>query len=152
MRSLTGLSDERQPCRYLVLSRLLEYLGVREESITPWTINHHYRDGRDFPGHRYSKLFISTPCKKRAAGLLKLSRHQLKMAVAILTGHAAVRKHLRTVGLFEGNSTCRLCRKEVETVHHIICCCEALACQRCHVFVSLVVEPTAIRTTSASSY
>jgi hypothetical protein len=32
------------------------------------------------------KLFTGGPCKRRAEGLLKLSRHQLKMAVVILTG------------------------------------------------------------------
>jgi hypothetical protein len=59
-----------------------------------------------------------------------------------------VRKHLRIVGLFEGDPTYRFCRKEVETVQHIICCCEALARQRYNVFESLVVEPTDIRTAS----
>jgi hypothetical protein len=49
---------------------------------------------------------------------------QLKMVVAILTGHAPVRGHL-----FKGDPTCRFCRKETETVQHIICCCEALARQ-----------------------
>jgi hypothetical protein len=41
-------------------------------------------------------------------------------------------------------------------MQHIICCCEALACQHFNVFGSLVVEPTDICTasvgTSASSY
>jgi hypothetical protein len=55
------------------------------------------------------------------------------MVVAILTGHAPVRKHLRTVGLFEGDRTCRLCRKEGETVQHIVWCCEGLDRQRCKV-------------------
>jgi hypothetical protein len=70
------------------------------------------------------------------------------MVVAILTGHAPVRKHLRIMGLFEGDPTCRFCRKETETVQHIICCCEALARQRYNVFGSLEVVPTDIRTTS----
>jgi hypothetical protein len=39
---------------------------------------------------------------ERAEDLLKLSRHQLKMVVAILTGHAPVRQHLHTMCLFEG--------------------------------------------------
>jgi hypothetical protein len=42
------------------------------------------------------------------------------MVVAIVTGHVPVRKHLRTMGLFEGDPNCRFCRKEVETVQHII--------------------------------
>jgi hypothetical protein len=68
------------------------------------------------------------------------------MVVATLTGHAPVRKHLRTMGLFEGDSTCRFCRQEVETVQHITCCCEALARKRYNVFGSLVVEPIDILT------
>jgi hypothetical protein len=70
------------------------------------------------------------------------------MVVAILTAHAPVRKHLRTMGLSEGDPTCRFCRKEAETVQHIICCCEALARQRYNVFGSLKVEPTDVHTAS----
>jgi hypothetical protein len=103
---------------------------------------------RGLTGHRHGKLFISGPCKKRAADLLKLSRLQLKMVVAILTRHAPVRMHLRIMNLFEGDPTCRFGKKEAETVQHIVCCCEALARQRFNVFGSLVVEPTDLRTAS----
>jgi hypothetical protein len=41
---------------------------------------------------------------KRADDLLKLERHQLKMIVAILTGHAPVRGRLRIMGPFNGDS------------------------------------------------
>ena len=81
----------------------------------------------DLPGLRHGKLFIDRPCKKRADYLIKLSRHQLKMVTAIYTGHAPVRGHLYTVGLFDGDPVCRFCGTETETVQHIICCCEALA-------------------------
>jgi ferredoxin-thioredoxin reductase catalytic subunit len=70
------------------------------------------------------------------------------MVVAILTGHAPVRGHLHTMGLFDGNPTCRFCRKETETVQHVICCCEALALERRNVFGSLFVEPKDISTAS----
>jgi hypothetical protein len=103
---------------------------------------------RDLTGHRHGKLFISGPCRKRADNLLRLSRRQLQMVVAILTGLAPVRKHLRTMGLFEGDPTCRFCRKEAKTVQHIICCCETLARQHYNVFGSLEAEPTDIRTAS----
>jgi hypothetical protein len=83
---------------------------------------------------RHGKLFVDRPCKKRADDLLKLGRHQLKMAVAILTGHAPVRGHLQTMGLFSGDPSCRFCRMETETVQHITCCCEALARQRYNIF------------------
>jgi Zn finger protein HypA/HybF involved in hydrogenase expression len=100
------------------------------------------------PGHRHGKLFIGRPCKKRADDLLKLSRHQLKTAVAVLTGHTPVRGHLYTIGLFDGDPTCRFCRKETETEHHIICCCEALAHHRHNVFGNPLVEPKDISTAS----
>jgi hypothetical protein len=70
------------------------------------------------------------------------------MVVAVLIGHAAVREHLYIMGLFEGDPTCRFCRKKAETVQHIICCCEALARQRYNVFGNPLVEPKDISTNS----
>jgi hypothetical protein len=102
----------------------------------------------NLPGHRHGKLFIGRPCKKRADDLLKLSRHQLKMVVVILTGHAAVRGHLYTMGLFDGDPTCRFCRKETETVQHVVCCCETLAHWRYNVFGNPSVRPKDISTAS----
>jgi hypothetical protein len=103
---------------------------------------------RNLPGRRHGKLFIGIPRKKRADDLLKLSRHQLKMVVVILTGHAAVRGHLYTMGLFVGDPACRFCRKETETVRHIICCYEALAHQCYNVFGNPPVERKDISTAS----
>jgi hypothetical protein len=60
------------------------------EAIRTWTENQHHNTWRDLPGYRHGKLFIGRPCKKRADDLLKLGRHQLKMVVAVLTGHAPV--------------------------------------------------------------
>jgi hypothetical protein len=79
---------------------------------------------------RHGKFFVGRPCKRRADDLLKLSRLQLKMVIAILTGHPPVREHLYIMDVFEGDPTCRFCRKETETVQYILCCCEALALQR----------------------
>jgi hypothetical protein len=86
--------------------------------------------------------------KKRADNLLRLSRHQLRMVIAILAGHAPVRRHLNIMGRFKGDPTCRFCRKETETVQHIICCCEALAHQCYNVFGNPFVEPKVISTAS----
>jgi hypothetical protein len=99
-------------------------------------------------GHRHGKLFIGRPYKKRADELLKLSRRQLKMVVAILTAHAPVWRHLNIMGLFVGDPICRFCRMETERVQHIICCCEALARQRYNVFGRLTAEPKDISTAS----
>ena len=70
------------------------------------------------------------------------------MVVAILTGHAPVRGHLYAMGLFDGDQTCRFCRKETETVQHIICCCQALARQRYNIFGNPLVETKDISTAS----
>ena len=64
---------------------------LAREAIENWTERKNYSAWTDLPGHRHGKLHTGRPCKKRADDLLKLNRHQLKMAVAILTGHAAVR-------------------------------------------------------------
>jgi hypothetical protein len=69
-----------------------------------------YSARKDLPGHRHGKLFRGRPCKKRADDLLELSRHQLKMVVVILTGHVPV-WHLYIMGLFNGDPTCRFCRR-----------------------------------------
>ena len=104
----------------------------------------HLRAGIDLPGLRHSKLlvFIDRSCTKRADDLLKLGRHQLKMATAIYTRHAPLRGHLYTMGLFDWDPICRVCRMETETVQHIICCCEALAHQSYNVFGRPTVDQT----------
>jgi hypothetical protein len=70
------------------------------------------------------------------------------MAIAILTGHAPVRRHLYIIGLFDGVQTCRFCKMEAEILQHIICCCEALAHQRNNFFGKLFAEPKDISTDS----
>jgi hypothetical protein len=68
------------------------------EPIKNWTEYQYYSAWKNLPSHRHGKLFIGRPCKGRAEDLLKLSRHQLKMAVVVLTGHAPVRRHLYIMG------------------------------------------------------
>jgi ribonuclease HI len=73
------------------------------EAVKNWTEHQHYNAWRDLPGHRHGKLFIGRPCKRRADDLLILSRHQLKMAAAVLTEHAPVKRHVHIMGLFDGD-------------------------------------------------
>jgi len=125
-------------------------LGIHKcsvrEAIRNWTEVQHHRE--DLPGLRHGKLFIGRPCKKRADDLLKIGRHQLKMVIAIFTGHASLRGYLYMMGLFDGDPICSFCGMETETMQLIICCCEALACQRYNVFGRLTVEPKDISTAS----
>jgi hypothetical protein len=114
---------------------------LAREAIKNWTELQHFNTWTHLPGCKNGKLFRGRPCKKRADDLLKLDRHQLKLAVVILTGHAPVRGLLRTIGLFDRNPSCRLCGMKTETVQHLVCCCEALSRQRYNVFGELILEP-----------
>jgi hypothetical protein len=51
------------------------------------------------------------------------------------------------MGLFSGDPSCRFCKMETEIVHHITCCCEALARQR-YISGKSFVEPKDISTAS----
>jgi hypothetical protein len=125
-----------------------ELLAIRPDRFTPQESNQHHSAWRFLPGHRHGKLFIGKPCHKRAKDLLKLSRHLLRLTVAVFTGRAPVRGHLYTLGLSDGDPTCRFCRKETETVQHITCCYEVLTRQRYNVSGNLFVEPKEISTAS----
>jgi len=76
---------------------------LAREAIKKWTEYDHFSTWKDTPDCRNGKLFIGKSCNKRADDLLKLGRHQLKMVVAILTGHAPIKRCLPTVGLFNGD-------------------------------------------------
>jgi hypothetical protein len=82
--------------------------------------------------------------RQKSQVLIKSQQNGLNQGVEQL----ALRGHLYTMGLFQGDPPCRFCRKETETVQHIICCCEALAHQRYNVFGNQSVEPRDISTAS----
>jgi len=154
-RGISGNEEADKLARQALATPLLgpePPLGIPKcflrEAIKNWTEVQHLRAWIDLPGLRHGKLFIDRLCKKRADILLKLGRHQLKMAIAIYTGHAPVRGHLYIMGLFDGDPICRVCGMETETVQHIICCCEELAHQHYNVFGRLSVEPKDISTAS----
>jgi hypothetical protein len=86
--------------------------------------------------------------KKRVNDLFKLSRHQLRTVVAFLMGHAPVKKHLNSMGLFDGSRNCRFCKAEAERMYRIICCCEVLAHQCYNFFVKFFAKPKYISTAS----
>jgi hypothetical protein len=145
---LTSLLDKHQLCRYGPEPALGIPKCLEREAIKSWTEYQHSKTWKIVPGCRHGKLFIGRPCKKRADDLLKLGRLQLKMSVAILNGHAPVRRILRIMGLFSGDPSCRFCKMETESVQHITCCCEALARQGCNIFGKLFAKPKDISTAS----
>jgi hypothetical protein len=46
-----------------------------------------------------------------------------------------------TIGLFDGDPSCRFCGMETETVQHLVCHCEALSRQCYNVSGELIMEP-----------
>ena len=65
-------------------------------------------------------------CQALTNSLLHLERKRLRRAIALMTGHGSFRKHLQTVGLFQGDPICRLCKQDIETAKHILFECEVL--------------------------
>ena len=63
-----------------------------------------------------------------------MKRKEIRLAVALLTGHGHFRKHLQTVQIHNGDAVCRLCEQSEETATHIIFECEALGARRRKLF------------------
>ncbi|KAJ8933386.1 hypothetical protein NQ318_009577 [Aromia moschata] len=58
---------------------------------------------------------------------IPLGKHtSLLWVVGLLTGHCALKGHLHRMGMYNGELKCRLCNRETETAHHILCDCETL--------------------------
>lgn len=125
-------------------------LGITKSSargvITDWVKNKHKQHWRDIPGNRHGKIFIKGPCPKRTEELLRKNRSQLRIITGLLTGHFPVKKHLHTIGKFNGDLNCRLCGKGPETVEHIILECEALARRRYQIYGQTQTDPESIST------
>ena len=119
---------------------------LAREAIKNWTELQHLNKWIHMPGCKHGKLYIGRPCMKRADDLLKMNRYQIKLVAAILTGHAPMRGHLLTIGLFDGDPSCRFCGMENETVQHLVCRCGALSRQRFNVFEEPTTEPKDICT------
>ena len=70
------------------------------------------------------------------------------MVVAILTGHAPVRGHLYTMGLFDGDPTCRFCRKETNNAAYCLLLRGIGSSALYNAFGNPFVEPKDISTAS----
>ena len=106
---------------------------LAREAIKNWAKLQHLNKWIHMPGCKHEKLFIGRLCKKRADDLLKMNRHQLKLVVAILTWHASVWGHLRNIGQFQGDPSCRFWGMETERVQHLVCRWEVMSRQRYNV-------------------
>ncbi|KAL3274452.1 hypothetical protein HHI36_015840 [Cryptolaemus montrouzieri] len=78
----------------------------------------------NIPGFRHARRAISGPSTAKVKAWLKLSRLELRVLTAILTGHCRLRIQLNKLGLIEDPS-CRLCEEDIESMEHVMCECPA---------------------------
>ena len=80
-------------------------------------------------GQTQAKDFLKIPSAKRAGELLNLSRNQLRIMSALLTGQCHLKGHLLKLGMLD-SPRCDRCHQVFETASHILCDCEALVVLR----------------------
>lgn len=83
------------------------------------------RNWLDIEGQRQAKEICGLCPRKRAKELLYPDRNNLRKAIGLLSGHC-LNRHLHLIGVCD-DPICRICRKELETVKHVLCECEALS-------------------------
>ena len=81
------------------------------------------------PGMMHSKEFIGDYSLKKTNNLVKMSRRQVRILTAFLTGHCKANYHLKKMGL-RTDDLCRICKEEEETARHILCECKGLENRR----------------------
>ena len=85
------------------------------------------------PGMEHSKEFLGDYSIKRTKDLLNMSRRQVRILTAFLTGHCRTKYHLKKMGI-RTDDVCRICREEEETARHILCDCIGLGNLRRKIF------------------
>lgn len=120
-------------------------LGITKKTsrqeVSKWARKKHKEYWVNRPALNHSKALIEDPDSKRAAELLTLSRAQLKITTGLLTGHMSVKEHLRKIGQYNGDTSCRLCDTAPETAMHILCSCNALDDKRRLIFGNSQMVP-----------
>ena len=132
---------------FLPVSHVVDQQDLRK-AVKNWTELQHFNTWTQMPGCKHGKLFIGRTWKKRADDLLQLDRHQLKLIAATLTGHVPVRGHLRAVGLYDGDPSCRFCGTGDRNSAAPCLLLRGLVCQRYNVLGELTVEPNVILCTA----
>ena len=99
-----------------------------------WAGETQHRLWRQLPGQHLGKLLVKRTSPALVRSLIHMKREQLRIVTGLITGHGHVLKHLKTVGLYDGDHTCRLCGEFEETAHHVVLECEALGARRRRLF------------------
>lgn len=105
---------------------------------------------RSSVGLRQSKMFIDINRQGEFKTLLNLSRCKLRALVGVLTGHAALGKHLFRIRV-KNSPICENCLEEEEDSEHYLCECPAFSATRTRIFGFQVVNADAIKKASFST-
>lgn len=81
---------------------------------------------RSQSGATHAKACLAGHSQKFTKQLLSLSRTDVRMVCAMLTGHGPFRKHLARIGVQTENVCCRFCEEEDETGWHLLMACPAI--------------------------
>ena len=111
---------------YVTYHHKYKYLGlsyrVVKRAIGDWMERKHIECWKSSIDCKLSKALMEGPQQSKAKELQGMSRLQLSVVVALLTGHC----HLHRIGK-DINPLCRRCLNANETVEHLLCECETLA-------------------------
>ena len=84
--------------------------------------------------HKNTKFFYGGPNKKKAKGILSMSRGNLSLFIKAITGHNFLSKHQNRIGQPIAPE-CRLCEEEPEMFIHLLTKCPRLAQARQDIFL-----------------
>lgn len=98
----------------------------RREVVQKWEEDKRRTYWNNVPGLRQSKRLIKPDYSRK---VLELTRNELRIFTGLMTGHCALRYHLKKMGK-EESENCRLCESAAETAEHILCTCDAIAHKR----------------------
>ncbi|KAI5724556.1 hypothetical protein M8J77_004276 [Diaphorina citri] len=98
--------------------------------IKSWAQKAHQDRWDKVSGLRHSKLMMLGANKDLTMNILSLNRKNTRLVTSLITGHCGLRKHLQTMGLYQGQVVCSLCGECKETATHVIFECNSLTIWR----------------------
>jgi len=105
-------------------------IRTAKTTVKLWNGERHCKQWLKYPDHKLARKLVKKPHYALSKNLLQLDRSKLRRATALITGHGRFRKHLRMVGLYNKEITCRLCKQDDETASHILLECPVLGRRR----------------------
>ena len=68
----------------------------------------------------------------------------MRIAIAVITGHCKLNKHMNRIGLSQ-NIMCENCQTDEDTAYHLVCLCPAFAQLRMKMLGKFILNLTEVR-------